>query len=265
MELSSSRKIHVRARVVSFSVTRDRDTELHNLKMQYDSLANQNDSHQLIWFVSHACVCNNEIAFLVFGKETRLKISNQISSLFATYLSFVGGLIETKPNVHVIDEKKNRVPLESLRLEEFIQNPNANWASYQCKMDSLTVRVRVQLLNSAKGLTIEILKSEYNRMRLEVSKYLRFCPNATVNNEDVAILIYDIPTDAENGKHFTDEQSYLFSVYSTLVCKVLTQNKGVYLLSEASRQVKAEQFQLNNFIVSSDVTTWSLYDGKNIK
>lgn len=121
----------------------------------------------------------------------------------------------------------------------------------------MKVGVRVQIIYSPLGHTSEILKSEYIRRKSEKSnKFLRFCSNAIINNLSVAFLVYDIPNYIEPGRQFTNDESFFFAKYASLIGGELNKNRGAQVVGG-----KLESYRLNNLIVKPDVT-WAIYDSK---
>lgn len=90
-----------------------------------------------IRFCSFATVKDIYVAFLVFkGNVDGERISLK-QSISAKYAGFVGGKIVQQSGVRVIDEKGNQVKIESIQLNDYIEDMNVTWALYECKFRKL--------------------------------------------------------------------------------------------------------------------------------
>lgn len=113
--------------------------EIQNLRNDYDnaSSAKSKNSELFVWFCSRATIMNQPVAFVavsrrIGGKENRLKISNKISSLFATYQSFVGKMLTPAEHIDIINENdRTVVQFQIFELHEYTQDPDASWATFK--------------------------------------------------------------------------------------------------------------------------------------
>lgn len=114
----------------------------------------------------------------------------------------------------------------------------------------------VQLIEPSKGYTDIILRREYeNRLELNQNQFLRFCPNATINNDvEVAFLVCD---------------RYLIATGLTLIRTKYAGFVGEKIISESNVDIFDENGKSSNFSLSALIdnievfgATWNSFKGK---
>lgn len=122
----------------------------------------------------------------------------------------------------------------------------------------MTVRVLVQLLDPAFNWTHQKLQQEYEKRKTErPDQCLRYCPHATINNENVTFLVHSEQIYINAGEvMISNEKANLFSLYASLNGQTVINMRNI--INRDQKVTSLKPFILTDYIQNSQVT-WGSY------